>query len=137
MNIQRLRNLFIVKRDEWRTDPTSVGFVNDFSVVKVRHPVSTSTRRSSGFPQHHIYCVKKEVVVFRMVGGMKASSFSARLSFGTDTLTFIISPSPPRNDAYNSLSVEWRLRHSHAVSPSPLRRPQSERHALASCSRRA
>lgn len=69
MYLPRLKDLFVVKRDEWRTDPNNVGFVIDCTVVQVRRPGVDFNEAKLWFSgKHHIYCAKKEVVVNARTG---------------------------------------------------------------------
>ena len=69
MNVGRLRGLFVVGRNEWRSDTNNVGYVIDCTVVQVKRPgVSFEEAKLWFSGKHHIYCVKKEVVVNSRTG---------------------------------------------------------------------
>ena len=69
MYVGRLRGLFVVGRNEWRSDTNNVGYVIDCTVVQVKRPgVSFEEAKLWFSGKHHIYCVKKEVVVNSRTG---------------------------------------------------------------------
>ena len=66
---ERLNGLFVVWRNEWRSDTNNVGFVIDCTVVQIRRPGVGFDEAKLWFSgKHHIYCVKKEVVVNSRTG---------------------------------------------------------------------
>ena len=69
MYAARLRGLFVVGRNEWRRDTNNVGYVIDCTVVQVKRPGVGFEEAKLWFSgKHHIYCVKKEVVVNSRTG---------------------------------------------------------------------
>ena len=69
MYAERLKGLFVVGRNEWRRDANNVGYVIDCTVVQVKRPGVGFEEAKLWFSgKHHIYCVKKEVVVNSRTG---------------------------------------------------------------------
>ena len=66
---RRLKEIFIVNREEGRTDPRGVGYVIDCTVVKIKHPCVPFNEAKVWFSgKHFIYYIKKEVVVNARTG---------------------------------------------------------------------
>ena len=66
---QRIREVYIVKRNEHVGDPDGIGFTIDCTVVQTRRPCLPFDDAKTWFSgKHYIYCLKKEVVVNARTG---------------------------------------------------------------------